>query len=84
MSDASQAARACDRAAVDRLSRQALKLDPWNVYAWLWLAASCQDPKSARLCLEAVLLLDPGNAKARRGLAGLDESRCTAGAATIE
>ncbi len=72
VNEAGIAARAGDRIAVDRLSRRALKLDPWNVDAWLWLAASCEDPKSARLCLEAVLLLDPGNLKAKRGGVSLE------------
>ena len=68
---AERAARRGDKAAVDRLSRQALKLDPWNIDAWLWLAASCEDAHSTRMCLKAVLLLDPTNVRAKRGLASL-------------
>lgn len=75
VNQAAEAAAAGDRAAVDRLCRQAIKLDPWNVDAWLWLAASCEDPKSTRLCLEAVLLLDPANVKAKRGVAALGQQR---------
>ncbi len=69
--EAGRAARRGDQVAVERLSRQALKLDPWNVEAWLWLAASCEDAHSTRLCLKAVLLLDPNNVRAKRGLASL-------------
>ena len=70
--EASKAAQRGDRAAVHRFGRQALQLDPRNVEAWLWLAATYDDAESARLCLEAVQLLDPANAKAKRALTSLD------------
>jgi hypothetical protein len=72
VNEARNAAQLGDRLAVDRLSRHALRLDPRNVDAWLWLAASCEEARSARMCLEAVQILDPANVKAKRALAGLD------------
>jgi hypothetical protein len=70
--EARRAAQLGDRASVDRLSRQALQLDARNVDAWLWLAASCDDTQSARMCLEAVQLLDPTDVRMKRALASLD------------
>lgn len=70
--EAAIAAQRGDQVSVEWLSRQALQMDARNVDAWLWLAASCGSAQSARLCLEAVQLLDPNNAKAKRALAALD------------
>jgi hypothetical protein len=40
--------------------------------AWLWLSAVVDDPAEKRRCLENVLVLDPAQPEARRGLAILD------------
>jgi DNA-directed RNA polymerase subunit RPC12/RpoP len=43
-----------------------------QVQAWLWLSGVMDDPKEKRNCLEEVLVRDPSNRMARRGLAMLD------------
>lgn len=43
-----------------------------KVQAWLWLSGVVDDPAEKRDCLEEVLIRDPSNRMARRGLAILD------------
>jgi hypothetical protein len=40
--------------------------------AWLWLSEIADDPAEKRKCLEEVLVNEPANSRARRGLAILD------------
>jgi hypothetical protein len=40
--------------------------------AWLWLSQVCDDPADKRECLEQVLVIEPTNGSARRGLALLE------------
>jgi hypothetical protein len=46
-------------------------MDDQNETAWLWLSACVDSVEEQRICLENVLLLNPNNAKARRGLDAL-------------
>jgi uncharacterized Zn-finger protein len=46
--------------------------DRERVSAWLWLSTLCEEPGEKRLCLENVLVIDPANPEARRGMAILD------------
>ncbi|MCA9964357.1 MAG: hypothetical protein KC423_08940 [Anaerolineales bacterium] len=50
----------------------ALKTDPENEYAWLWMALTLEDdPVRKRACLEKVLALNPQNSKANQMLHSL-------------
>jgi predicted RNA-binding Zn-ribbon protein involved in translation (DUF1610 family) len=46
--------------------------DKERVSAWLWLSTLCEEPDEKRLCLKNVLVIDPANPEARRGMAILD------------
>ena len=43
-----------------------------RISAWLWLSTLCEKPDEKRLCLKNVLVIDPANPEARRGMAILD------------
>ena len=47
---------------------EATEIDPLNELAWLWLAGVSEDPDEAASCLQQVLVLNPENEHARRGL----------------
>ena len=51
---------------------QALKLNPRNALAWLWLAACTTDRAKQRECLLRVLAIEPNHPFALRDLAALD------------
>lgn len=61
-----------DAASARQLLKQALKLDPHNQEAWLWLSGAVSKPDEQRYCLEAVLKLNPQHSVAQRGLAKLN------------
>jgi hypothetical protein len=67
-----QAAREGNRSIARRLFLEALDVDPHYEDAWLWLAGTTEDPQESRHCLEFVLSRNPGNQRARHGLAALD------------
>jgi tetratricopeptide (TPR) repeat protein len=52
---------------------QVVEADDRNEQAWLWLAGLVTDPEEMRTCLENVLHLNPENAKAREGLAWVEQ-----------
>jgi Flp pilus assembly protein TadD/predicted nucleic acid-binding Zn ribbon protein len=52
---------------------QVVEADETNEQAWLWLAGLVTDPEEMRTCLENVLHLNPDNAKAREGLAWVEQ-----------
>ncbi len=47
---------------------EATEIDPLNELAWLWLAGVSEDHDEAAACLQQVLVLNPENEHARRGL----------------
>jgi hypothetical protein len=55
------------------LLAQAVEADERNEQGWLWLAGIVTDPEEMRTCLENVLHLNPENAKAREGLAWVEQ-----------
>jgi hypothetical protein len=55
------------------LLAQVVEADERNEQAWLWLAGIVTDPEEMRTCLENVLHLNPENAKAREGLAWVEQ-----------
>jgi tetratricopeptide (TPR) repeat protein len=57
-----------DKAQARRLLAQALKRDPNNPRAWLWLSGAVETEADRRHCLQRVLQIDPHNRAAQRGL----------------
>jgi tetratricopeptide (TPR) repeat protein len=55
------------------LLTQVVEADERNEQAWLWLAGIVTDPEDMRTCLENVLQLNPDTAKAREGLAWVEQ-----------
>ncbi len=66
-----EAARRGDDALAFKHLRRVVEAEPENESAWLWLSAVVEDVDDKRLCLENVLVLNPENRAARRGLARL-------------
>lgn len=66
------AARGGQRRVAAGLLARALKLDPRDERAWLWLSGVVDDPAQRAFCLQAVLRINPNNPHARRGLAYLE------------
>ncbi|MCU0493479.1 MAG: tetratricopeptide repeat protein [Chloroflexaceae bacterium] len=66
-----------DRAGAMRLLAQAVRSDPNNERAWLFLAGAVADLEQRRSCLERVLQLNPQNEMARKGLASLAQPTAT-------
>ncbi|HYO87981.1 MAG TPA: tetratricopeptide repeat protein [Candidatus Limnocylindrales bacterium] len=50
------------------LLSKAVELDPYNEQGWLWLSGVVSSVDDQRTCLENVLAINPGNARARSGL----------------
>jgi tetratricopeptide (TPR) repeat protein len=66
-----EAFKAGRREEARNLLSQAVRLDPHYEQAWLWLAGAVDNQDQQRDCLERVLVLNPDNQAARRGLAAL-------------
>ncbi|WP_322487965.1 hypothetical protein [Chloroflexus sp.] len=71
------AARGGQRRVAAGLLARALKLDPRDERAWLWLSGVVDDPAQRAFCLQAVLRINPNNPHARRGLAYLERQGTT-------
>lgn len=71
LKDAITAAKAGQKQEAHRLLLAVLKADEENELAWLWLSGVVSSVEERRICLENVLTLNPDNAIAQRGLAGL-------------
>lgn len=67
------AARAGQKRVAAGLLTRAVRLDPRNEMAWLWLSGVLDDPQQQAFCLGAVLKLNPENQHARRGLDLLEQ-----------
>ncbi len=65
------AIRSGDKLTGKQLLTQAIKSDPNNETAWLWMSAAVTSDDERRLCLERVLSINPRNEQARRGLEAL-------------
>lgn len=68
------ALRAGNKAQAYTLLREAITLNPNNEHAWLWLAGVVPSDEQRRECLKRVLVINPGNTSAQRGLAALSMS----------
>ncbi len=62
------ALRRGDKATARALLTRALEQDDRNEQVWLWLSGAVDTPEEQRICLENVLVLNPANDIARRGL----------------
>jgi tetratricopeptide (TPR) repeat protein len=76
------ALRAGDNIRARDLLGQAIRLNPRDERAWLWLSGAIETDAERRQCLERVLTLNPHNAAARNGLALLAAAANTPTAAT--
>lgn len=61
-------ARNGDTAAARSYLTQVVERDPHNEQAWMWLSGVATEPEEQQICLENVLVINPYNAKARKGL----------------
>jgi peptide/nickel transport system permease protein len=67
------AIKAGDQGSARRFLCQALREDPDNEAAFLWLGAALNTPQARAFCLQRVLEINPANQLARRGLDALQE-----------
>jgi tetratricopeptide (TPR) repeat protein len=72
-----RAARQGDVTAAREAFLQALELDSRDEEAWLWLAATCDEPSEVRRCLQTVVQLNPHNQRARLGLIQIGSESAT-------
>src|SRR5688572_18373291 len=63
-----QAAKAGRREQARELLLQVVEQDQENIQGWLWLSGVLEEPEERRICLENVLMIDPNNATAQKGL----------------
>lgn len=71
------------KAEARRLLEQIVERYDQNETAWLWLSATVDSIDEQRICLENVLLLNPNNAKARKGLEALNSKSGTMRASQV-
>jgi hypothetical protein len=67
------AARGGQRRIAASLLSRAVQFDPRHEQAWLWLSGVIDDPNEIAFCLRSVLNINPGNDRARQGLAWLEQ-----------
>jgi hypothetical protein len=67
------AARGGQKTIAATLLRQAVKLNPQHEQAWLWLSGVLDDPEDVAFCLRAVLGINPGNERAKKGLTWIEQ-----------
>jgi hypothetical protein len=78
-----KAYRAGNKTEARALLERAIENDEYNESAWLWLSAVVDNKDEQRTCLENVLIINPENERARKGLRslGVDPDSITGGAA---
>lgn len=69
--EAIRAYRAGNKVEARQLLEKATELDAYNEQAWMWLSAVVDTPEDQRVCLENVLIINPENENAKRGLSML-------------
>jgi pimeloyl-ACP methyl ester carboxylesterase len=62
-----------DRAGARQLLAEALRLNPADEQAWLWMSGAVESDKERLDCLQQVLAIDPGNRAALAGLEALSQ-----------
>ncbi|HEX9988724.1 MAG TPA: zinc ribbon domain-containing protein [Chloroflexia bacterium] len=68
LAEGKAAARNGDKNAARTLLTQVVERDPHNEQAWMWLSGVVAEPEEQQICLENVLVINPHNTKARKGL----------------
>jgi hypothetical protein len=68
-----EAAKHGDRAAARDALYAILDQEPRHEIAWVWLSYVVDNAEDREICLENVLMINPGNAYARRGLSQLHQ-----------
>jgi tetratricopeptide (TPR) repeat protein len=71
LSQAKAALKDGRKAEARRLLVRLIQQDPRDEVAWLWLSGAVDRTEDRRRCLEQILVINPGNELARRGLARL-------------
>lgn len=66
--EAIRAVKAGKKAEARLLLERATDADPENEKAWMWMSAVVDEPGDQRICLENVLIINPSNANAQKGL----------------
>lgn len=66
-----EAYRAGNNLEARAMLEKVLELDEYNEMAWLWLSAVVETPEEKRTCLENVLVINPNNENAKKGLRSL-------------
>ncbi|MEW6403078.1 MAG: alpha/beta fold hydrolase [Chloroflexota bacterium] len=69
-----QALKSGDRGRAGSLLAQVVKADPGSEQGWYWLGMACSAADQREYCLRRALAINPGNADARRQLAGMGKS----------
>ena len=62
-----------DKETAQRLLEQVIRNDPQNATAWLWMSSVTDSDEHRRYCLEQVLMINPHNETAQRGLEALSQ-----------
>ncbi len=62
------AAKAKQNEEARQLLQNAIRLDPGNETAWLWLSSVAKDQKERAFCLQQILQINPANEMALKGL----------------
>ncbi len=68
MREGQAAAKRGDKVMARALLTQLLEHDPHNEKAWMWLSGAVTDLAEQQTCLENVLIINPNNAQALKGL----------------
>lgn len=68
-----QAAMSGQRDLAREMLAHVVYLEPANAEGWLWLSGVVEMPEQVRYCLERALRIDPGNARAQRGMEWLND-----------
>jgi hypothetical protein len=63
-----EAYRAGKQTEARKLLEKAIELDDYNEQAWMWLSAVVETEEEKRTCLENVVVINPDNEEAKRGL----------------
>ncbi len=65
------AARAGNKLEARTMLEKVLELDEYSEMAWLWLSAVVDTPEEKRTCYENVLVINPNNENAKKGINSL-------------
>jgi hypothetical protein len=78
------ALKAGDRDTARQLLGEAVKQNPSDAAAWLWLSGAVESDGERVACLQRVLRIDPENQHAGRGLAQIQERRARAAEQAVQ